>query len=128
MKRSEGDATTKEPEVNQDHLKIVQFYREKMNSQPLHSALRSFNVQDGARTSGVYEIYRNNEVSMRGVLVPVILSDPMQYCAEFAWAQYRDVPMVAGQRCSVVEGNHYGAWRRTTATATTTLENNDLIG
>ncbi|XP_029208593.2 uncharacterized protein LOC141878785 [Acropora palmata] len=62
MKRSEGDATTKEPEVNQDHLKIVQFYREKMNSQPLHSALRSFNVQDGARTSGVYEIYRNNEL------------------------------------------------------------------
>ena len=83
MKRSEGDATTKEPEVNQDHLKIVQFYREKMNSQSLHSALRSFNVQDGARTSGVYEIYRNNEVSMRDVLPPVILSDPMQYCGEF---------------------------------------------
>ena len=36
--------------------------------------------------------------------------------------------MVAGQRRSVVEGNHYGAWRRTTKTATTTLENNDLIG
>ena len=83
MKRSEGDATTKEPEVNQDHLKIVQFYREKMSSQPLHSAFRSFNVQNGARTSGVYEIYRNNEVSMRDVLPPVILSDPMQYCAEF---------------------------------------------
>ena len=125
MKRSEGDATTKEPEVNQDHLKIVQFYREKMNSQPLHSALRSFNVQDGARTSGVYEIYRNNEVSMRGVLPLVILSDPMQYY-EGVWAYYRDVSMVAGQRRSVVEGNHYGAWRRTTAT--TTLGNNALIG
>ena len=76
MKRSDGGATNKEPEVNQDHLKIVQFYREKMNSQPLHSALRSFNVQDGARTSGVYEIYRNNEVSERNIFPPVIMSDP----------------------------------------------------
>ncbi|CAH3039617.1 unnamed protein product [Porites lobata] len=33
-----------------------------MNLQPLHSALRSFNVQDGARMSGVYEICRNNEI------------------------------------------------------------------
>ena len=62
MKRSEGDAEHKENEVDQDHLKVVQFYREKMNLQPLHSALRSFNVQEGARMSGVYEIYRNNEV------------------------------------------------------------------
>ena len=45
-----------------DHLKVVRFYREKMDLQPIHSALRSFNVQDGARMSGVYEIYRNNEV------------------------------------------------------------------
>ena len=64
MKRSEGDdATQKGTEVDRDHQKIVQFYREKMNLQPLHSALRSFNVQEGARMSGVYEIYRNNEVS-----------------------------------------------------------------
>lgn len=62
MKRSQGDSVHKETQVDQDHLKIVQFYREKMNLQPLHSALRSFNVQDGARMSGVYEIYRNNEV------------------------------------------------------------------
>ena len=62
MKRSEGDAVRKETEVDQDHLEIVQFYREKMNLQPIHSALRSFNVQEGARMSGVYEIYRNNEV------------------------------------------------------------------
>ena len=63
MKRVEGDSTHKELGENQDQLKIVQFYREKMNLQPLHSALKSFNVQEGARTSGVYEIYRNNEVS-----------------------------------------------------------------
>ncbi|XP_068701178.1 uncharacterized protein [Montipora capricornis] len=62
MKRSEGDSTHKEVGENQDQLKIVQFYREKMNLQPLHSALKSFNVQEGARTSGVYEIYRNNEL------------------------------------------------------------------
>ena len=62
MKRSEGDAAHTEKEVDQDHLKVVQFYREKMNLQPLHSALRSFNVQEGSRMSGVYEIYRNNEV------------------------------------------------------------------
>jgi len=61
MKRSEEDAS-KEIEVNQDHLKVVKFYREKMNLQPLHSALKSFNVQDGSRMSGVYEICRNNEV------------------------------------------------------------------
>ena len=62
MKKSEGDSVHKQTQVDQDHLKIVQFYREKMNLQPLHSALRSFNVQDGARMSGVYEICRNNEV------------------------------------------------------------------
>ena len=64
MKRSQGDSVHKETQVDQDHLKIVQFYREKMNLQPLHSALRSFNVQDGARMSGVYEICRNNEVNL----------------------------------------------------------------
>ena len=64
MKRSQGDSVRKETQVDQDHLKIVQFYREKMNLQPLHSALRSFNVQDGARMSGVYEICRNNEVNL----------------------------------------------------------------
>ena len=62
MKRSEGDSVHKQTQADQDHLKIIQFYREKMNLQPLHSALRSFNVQDGARMSGVYEICRNNEV------------------------------------------------------------------
>ena len=62
MKRPEGDSTVKELEQEHDHLTVVRFYREKMNSQPFHSALRSFNVQDGARMSGVYEIYRNNEV------------------------------------------------------------------
>ena len=62
MKKSQGDSVHKETQVDQDHLKIVQFYREKMNPQPLHSAVRSFNVQDGARMSGVYEICRNNEV------------------------------------------------------------------
>lgn len=55
-------AGKKEEDVNQDHMKIVRFYREKMDLQPIHSALRSFNVQDGSRMSGVYEIYRNNEV------------------------------------------------------------------
>ena len=62
MKKSVEDAAEKGEETDQDHLKIVRFYREKMDLQPIHSALRSFNVQDGARMSGVYEIYRNNEV------------------------------------------------------------------
>ena len=35
--------------------------------------------------------------------------------------------MVAGQRRSVVEGNHYGAWRRTTKTATTVSRNGLLL-
>ena len=62
MKKSVEDAAEKGEETDQDHFKIVRFYREKMDLQPIHSALRSFNVQDGARMSGVYEIYRNNEV------------------------------------------------------------------
>lgn len=62
MKKSAVDTAGKGEEAEQDHLKIVRFYREKMDLQPIHSALRSFNVQDGARMSGVYEIYRNNEV------------------------------------------------------------------
>lgn len=62
MKKSAADTAGKEQEMDPDHLKVVRFYREKMDLQPLHSALRSFNVQDGARMSGVYEIYRNNEV------------------------------------------------------------------
>lgn len=62
MNKSAVDTAAKGEEVDQDHLKIVRFYREKMDLQPIHSALRSFNVQDGARMSGVYEIYRNNEV------------------------------------------------------------------
>ena len=57
-----ADTAAKETEADQDHLKVIRFYREKMNLQPLHSALRSFNVQDGVRMSGVYEIHRNNEV------------------------------------------------------------------
>ena len=61
MKKSAVDTAGK-GEEDQDHQKIVRFYREKMDLQPIHSALRSFNVQDGARMSGVYEIYRNNEV------------------------------------------------------------------
>ena len=65
MKRSGPETVVKETEVDQDHFKVIRFYREKMNQQPLHSALRSFNVQDGARMSGVYEIHRNNEVSVR---------------------------------------------------------------
>ena len=63
MKKSTVDTAGNEEETNQDHLKIVRFYREKMDLQPLHSALKSFNVQDGARMSGVYEIHRNNEVT-----------------------------------------------------------------
>ncbi|XP_022788131.1 uncharacterized protein LOC111328043 [Stylophora pistillata] len=62
MKRSGPETVVKETEVDQDHFKVIRFYREKMNQQPLHSALRSFNVQDGARMSGVYEIHRNNEI------------------------------------------------------------------
>ena len=62
MKKSAVDTAGKGEEMDQDHQKIVRFYREKMDLQPIHSALRSFNVQDGARMSGVYEIYRNNEV------------------------------------------------------------------
>lgn len=62
MKKSAVDTVGKGEEMDQDHLKIVRFYREKLDLQPMHSALRSFNVQDGARMSGVYEIYRNNEV------------------------------------------------------------------
>ena len=54
MKRSQGDSVHKETQVDQDHL--------KPHLKPLHSAVRSFNVQDGARMSGVYEICRNNEV------------------------------------------------------------------
>ena len=77
MKRSQGDSVHKETQVDQDHLKIVQFYREKMNLQPLHSALRSFNVQDGARMSGVYEICRNNEVNLFYHVVKVGHSDCM---------------------------------------------------
>ena len=77
MKRSQGDSVHKETQVDQDHLKIVQFYREKMNLQPLHSALRSFNVQDGARMSGVYEICRNNEVNLFYHVVKVGRSDCM---------------------------------------------------
>lgn len=65
MKRSGLETTVKETEVDQDHFKVIRFYREKMNQQPLHSALRSFNIQDGVRMSGVYEIHRNNEVSVR---------------------------------------------------------------
>lgn len=65
MKRSGPETTVKETEVDQDHFKVIRFYREKMNQQPLHSALRSFNIQDGVRMSGVYEIHRNNEVSVR---------------------------------------------------------------
>ena len=77
MKRSEGDSVHKETQVDQDHLKIVQFYREKMNLQPPHSALRSFNVQDGARMSGVYEICRNNEVNLFYQVVKVGQRDCM---------------------------------------------------
>ncbi|XP_027049319.1 uncharacterized protein LOC113676808 [Pocillopora damicornis] len=62
MKRSGLETTVKETEVDQDHFKVIRFYREKMNQQPLHSALRSFNIQDGVRMSGVYEIHRNNEI------------------------------------------------------------------
>lgn len=76
MKRSEGgDAAQKGTEVDRDHLKTVKFYREKMNLQPLHSALRSFNVQEGARMSGVYEIYRNNEVKSIPHSVSFTVSD-----------------------------------------------------
>ena len=76
MKKSAEDTTGKGEEVDQDHLKIVRFYREKMDLQPIHSALRSFNVQDGARMSGVYEIYRNNEV--RSNLIDGLLKRPTQ--------------------------------------------------
>ncbi|XP_058949989.2 uncharacterized protein [Pocillopora verrucosa] len=62
MKRSGPETTVKETEVDKDHFKVIRFYREKMNQQPLHSALRSFNIQDGVRMSGVYEIHRNNEI------------------------------------------------------------------
>jgi len=65
------DTAGKGEEVDEDHLKIVRFYREKMDLQPIHSALRSFNVQDGARMSGVYEIYRNNEVRNKSSDAPV---------------------------------------------------------
>ena len=71
MKKSAMDTAGKGEEVDEDHLKIVRFYREKMDLQPIHSALRSFNVQDGARMSGVYEIYRNNEVRNKSSDAPV---------------------------------------------------------
>lgn len=78
MKKSAGDTVGKGEETDQDHLKIVLFYREKMDLQPIHSALRSFNVQDGARMSGVYEIYRNNEVRSH-------LSDPKTADSAYSW-------------------------------------------
>ena len=44
------------------HELTVEFYRERMDSQPLHSALKSFNVDTTAHASGVYEIYRRGKV------------------------------------------------------------------
>lgn len=100
MKRSEGGSVHKETQVDQDHLKIVQFYREKMNLQPLHSALRSFNVQDGARMSGVYEICRNNEVNLFYQVVIVGQRDCMGLRSQGAGRIF-DRSKIPAFRCSV---------------------------
>lgn len=55
------------------HLKTIEFYREKMDLQPLHSALKSFNIDAAARMSGVYEIYRCNKVTRQPLVVFVLI-------------------------------------------------------
>ena len=61
MPTNEEDQNDEDTE--ESHLRTVKFYRDKMDLQPIHSALKSFNVDSAARMSGVYEIHRFNKVA-----------------------------------------------------------------
>lgn len=48
--------------LEEQHFKIISYFRKRMDAQPLHSALKSFNVHEAVCMSGVYEIRRENTV------------------------------------------------------------------
>lgn len=52
--------------LEEEHTRKTAFYRKRMNEQPVHSALKSFNVEEAVRMSGVYEIHRENDVMYIG--------------------------------------------------------------
>ena len=60
---SRNEENQNDEDTEESHLRTVKFYRDKMDLQPIHSALKSFNVDSAARMSGVYEIHRFNKVA-----------------------------------------------------------------
>lgn len=49
-------------ELEEEHFRKMALYRNKMDTQPIYSALKSFNVEEAVIMSGVYEIHNQNKV------------------------------------------------------------------
>lgn len=48
-------------DLEQEHFRKMSLYRNKMDAEPVFSALKSFNAEEAVNMSGVYEIYNQGK-------------------------------------------------------------------